>query len=381
MTRLLSCLTVAAILAPAVRAADPEPLARKDLDARILKVVTETINRGADIFNNGDHGGCYRFYQGSLMAVAPMLDHRPDLQKSVAKALDGAPSARTAADRAYVLRGALDELYSGLGGKTTTVAKTLYERLGGEQALKAVVDDFVARAATDKKVNFTRKGTKAEWEPTEDNVKKLKKGLIAFIGQATGGPQKYEGKSMKEVHKGMEITKEEFAALADDLKATLDRFQVPKKERDELLAIVASTAPDIIEAKGGDSEKKSLYERLGGEQALKAVVDDFVARAAVNAKVNFTRKGTKAEWKPTDDNVVKLKKGLITFIGQATGGPQKYEGKSMKEVHKGMEITKEEFDALAADLKATLDKFKVPQKEQEELLKIVGSTEKDIVEK
>lgn len=126
---------------------------------------------------------------------------------------------------------------------------------------------------------------------------------------------------------------------------------------------------------------KSLYDRLGGEAAITAVVDDFVARAAANPKVNFFRKGTKEEWKPTPEDIAKLKKHLVQLVSMVTGGPQKYEGRPMKEVHAGMEISDMEFAAIAADLVATLDKFKVPAAEQKELLKIVGGTSKDIVEK
>src|SRR5262249_15289248 len=138
---------------------------------------------------------------------------------------------------------------------------------------------------------------------------------------------------------------------------------------------------DIVESKGQPAAKKSLYDRLGGEPAITAVVDEFVARAAGNPKVNFTRKGTGQEWEATPANVRVLKKHLVALIGMVTGGPQKYEGRSMKEAHKGMQITSAEFDALAGDLKATLDKFKVPAQEQQELFKIIGSTKDDIVEK
>jgi hemoglobin len=65
----------------------------------------------------------------------------------------------------------------------------------------------------------------------------------------------------------------------------------------------------------------------------------------------------------------------------ATGGPNKYEGRAMKPTHAGMGITEAEFRALAGDLIASLDKFKVPQKEKDELITIVASTKKDIVEK
>src|SRR5262249_5684961 len=118
-----------------------------------------------------------------------------------------------------------------------------------------------------------------------------------------------------------------------------------------------------------EPEKKTLYERLGGEKAIAAVVDDFLTRGSKNPKVNVTRKGTGKEYKLTDEGVAELKKKLVDFIGEKTGGPQKYTGESMKEAHKGMKITNAEFDAAGADLKATLNKFKVPAKEQEELLK------------
>ena len=127
--------------------------------------------------------------------------------------------------------------------------------------------------------------------------------------------------------------------------------------------------------------EKSLYERLGGEPALTAVVDDFVGRTAANPKVNFFRKGTAYEWKPSNEEVAMLKKHLVTFIAEATGGPKAYKGRDMKSSHAGMMITNAEFDALAGDLAASLDKFKVPAKEKGELMAIAASTRSAIVEK
>jgi hemoglobin len=132
--------------------------------------------------------------------------------------------------------------------KPTT--KSLYDRLGGEPALTAVVHDFVGRAAGDPKVNFTRKGIPGhEWDASAANVAKLEKRLVQFIAMATGGPQKYEGKSMKSSHAGMKITEAEFNALAGHLVASLDKFNVPKREKDELMAVVGTTKADIVEVK------------------------------------------------------------------------------------------------------------------------------------
>jgi hemoglobin len=145
------------------------------------------------------------------------------------------------------------------------------------------------------------------------------------------------------------------------------------------VALALAAAPSAWSAPAGAPAKtKSLYERLGGEAALKIVVDDFVAVAAPDPKVDFTRGGT---WKATDASVAHLKKMLVDFMGQAFGGPQVYAGRTMKDAHRGMVITQAQFDALAGHLKATLVKHKVPAKEIDEVMAIAASTAPDIVEK
>lgn len=145
-------------------------------------------------------------------------------------------------------------------------------------------------------------------------------------------------------------------------------------------AVSVATLTLMIAAGGSVAQaqaKKSLYDRIGGEKALTVVVDDFVARAAANPKVNFLRSGAYAA---STAFVTQLKGHLVAFMGQAFGGPQKYTGRSMKDSHKGMRITQGEFDALAADLKATLEKHKVGKAEMDEIMKIAASTAGDIVE-
>lgn len=117
----------------------------------------------------------------------------------------------------------------------------------------------------------------------------------------------------------------------------------------------------------------TLYQRLGGREAIKGVVDDFIANLAADSRVNSRFKGFDAP------KIAKIQTDLADQICDATGGPCAYLGRDMKTVHKGMNITEAEWSATVEDLVKTLDKFKVPAKEQQELLAIIGPMKKDIV--
>ncbi|MCZ6776779.1 MAG: group 1 truncated hemoglobin [Ignavibacteria bacterium] len=127
-----------------------------------------------------------------------------------------------------------------------------------------------------------------------------------------------------------------------------------------------------------EKKEKSLYDRLGGVYAIASVVDDFIERLLVDDVLNANPAINEAR-----DRVPKagLKYRITSMVCQATGGPQKYTGRSMKDSHKHLNITEREWEAMIADFKITLDKFKVPEKEQNELIKILESTKKDIVMK
>ncbi len=355
----------------------------KARDARTDQAVFKTINLGVQLYNTGDHYGCYRLYQGQVFGLAATTADHASLATVLEDGLKRAEAQGRWDLRATALRETLDQVHAVLSGKP----KPLWDRLGGEPAVKAVVHDFVALAATDPKVDFFRGG---KYTVDAAGVANLEKLLVELISAVSGGPLKYTGRDMKSSHAGMAITNAQFDALAGDLIAVLKKYKVPQKEMDELVGAVASTRKDIVEAGRPTppapsmpvaSTGVSLYQRLGGAPAIKAVVDDFVARAATDPKVNFTRKGTPTEWPATPENVAHLKNGLVQLITQTTGGPGKYEGQAMKPLHAGMGITTAEFNAMAGDLKATLDKFRVPAKEQQELFAIIGSTKADIVEK
>lgn len=116
--------------------------------------------------------------------------------------------------------------------------------------------------------------------------------------------------------------------------------------------------------------QKSLYDRLGGQPAITAVVDDFVGNVAADSRINgFFAK--------TD--IPRLKRLLVEQICAGTGGPCTYTGRSMPEAHRGMHITDAQFGALVEDLQKSLNKFKVPEKEQSDLLGILGPMKPAIV--
>ena len=172
------------------------------------------------------------------------------------------------ADQRATQRMARDQQLSGTNGKGSSGSNadaktgqderklTLFERLGGEAGVNAIVDDFTTRALADPRVNWERKGVKdkrlfsrdesATWNPNPQSLATLKKHLAQFLALATGGPAKYDGKEMRTAHAGMKITNPEFDAAVGDLKASLDKLQVPTQEQKELLAIIESTRPQIV---------------------------------------------------------------------------------------------------------------------------------------
>ncbi len=254
--RVLATAVLAMAIGSATRA-DDKPLERSDLDRRIVKVVYEAALVGTDIFNKGNHEGCFRLYQGALVAVQPLLDHRPKLAASVKEHLEKARSMK-APEGAFELRAALDEVQNEIAPNpnaktepknTTPEPKktTLWERLGGEKGVQKVVDDLVAAVIEDPKVNFLRDGTV---KLDKKGVDSLKQKLVEMISETTGGPLKYSGKDMKTAHAGMKITAAEFDALGKALVEVLKKNKVAQTDIDDLMKIVGTTKPLIVEGKG-----------------------------------------------------------------------------------------------------------------------------------
>ena len=121
--------------------------------------------------------------------------------------------------------------------------------------------------------------------------------------------------------------------------------------------------------------QESLYKRLGSCDAIAAVTVDFLTQLATDKRLSRFFIGQ------SDDSKMKIKAHIIDMVCKVTGGPCTYSGRDMKTSHKGLGITEADWNTMAGHFVATLNKFNVPKKEQDELLAIVGTTKKDIVEK
>ncbi|MFZ3014668.1 MAG: group 1 truncated hemoglobin [Nitrospira sp.] len=126
-----------------------------------------------------------------------------------------------------------------LGSATSFAADaSLYDRLGGQGAIQAVVTKFISNVGGDKRIN--------SYFATTD-LKKLNKLLVEQVCAASGGPCTYSGRDMKTTHKGMKVTTAAFNALVEDLVSALDTFNVPAKEKGELLSVLGPMNKDIVE--------------------------------------------------------------------------------------------------------------------------------------
>jgi hemoglobin len=122
-----------------------------------------------------------------------------------------------------------------------TTAPSLYKRLGGYDALAVVTDDFLGRLAADPGFSRFFAGH------STDSIKRIRQHIVDQLCAATGGPCVYVGRDMKTSHAGLGITEKDWDASVRLLVATLDKFAVPGKEKDEVLATVSTLKKDIVE--------------------------------------------------------------------------------------------------------------------------------------
>lgn len=124
-------------------------------------------------------------------------------------------------------------------------AQTLFDKLGGKDAITKVVDNFITRVGGDKRVNHFFAATIAD----EARLAGFKAKMVDQICQAAGGPCKYTGKDMKSTHTGMPIHGKDFEAVVEDLTLTLEEMKVPKQDQKKLLSILGPMKKDIVQKK------------------------------------------------------------------------------------------------------------------------------------
>ncbi|MDX2457206.1 MAG: group 1 truncated hemoglobin [Gammaproteobacteria bacterium] len=122
------------------------------------------------------------------------------------------------------------------------------------------------------------------------------------------------------------------------------------------------------------SQEKTLYERLGGYDAIVAVVDKLLPRLENDAQLGrfWANRG--------DDGIAREKQLLVDYLCASAGGPVLYTGRDMPTSHKGMGISESDWQIFIGNVKATLAEFQVPQQEQDDVLAFIDSTRDGIVE-
>jgi hemoglobin len=137
-----------------------------------------------------------------------------------------------------------------------------------------------------------------------------------------------------------------------------------------LILLVATTA---VAPPASSQSKDNLYKRLGGYDAIAAVTDDMLGRLIADPQLSRFFVGL------NDVSKTRIRQHFVDFLCKATGGPCAYTGQDMKTAHAGINITEQDWAAAVKDLQATLDKFKVPERERGEVLTMVSGLKGDIV--
>jgi hemoglobin len=347
----------------------PAPLERKALDETVYKTLREVINKGADLYNAGDTAGCYRLYEGALMATEPLLDHRPNLQKDITAGLAKAAATPFLDQRAFVLREVIDKVRTDLRGAAPMVRpqdKSLWDALGGEKVVGKIVRDLVEAAMNDPKVNLFRGK-----EATATQITNFEQAMLAFISYRLKGPIPYLGKSMKEAHKGMRISEAEFDAFRGHFKKALEQNEVKAADIDYILKeVVDRLRGDIV-------EPPTAWDQMGGEKVATRVVDEFVDAVLKDPKIKFFRDPLKM---PTAGEIDLIKRKIIDLISSATDGPFKYNARSLVDTYRNQGITDAEYTLMVGYFKKALEGAGVKPAQADFLRDRIEAARKEVVE-
>ncbi|MBV6457522.1 MAG: hypothetical protein HONBIEJF_00635 [Fimbriimonadaceae bacterium] len=259
-------------------------------------------------------------------------------------------------------------------------AKSLYDRLGGIHKIAAAVDWAVDEEAKDEMLLKSPNYKSAITTAPRPFVKFM---VVNYVASMTGGPQKspYDVPSLckwfaytpEQNEHAWQLRWKGFERLGVDREAFME-LRKTFEAREQAAKPMAPPTTEIFK------DSKSLYARLGGIAPITLVINDFVNLLGADPVIGSNPNTVRAL---TSGNVSHggLKYLLTEQVAQATGGPFKYTGRSMKDSHKGLKISDKEWEVAGGLLKQVLDKYNVPLKEQNELFAVIASTRDDIVGK
>jgi truncated hemoglobin YjbI len=250
----------------------------------------------------------------------------------------------------------------------------VYVRLGKAAGIETVVLDFLTRVKADAQINGYFLNSSLDEAHLASCLEKQ-------IGNATGGPEKYDCKNMKDAHKDLHISKLDFDDLVGHLSDALVAAKVAKADIDTVLGVLGPMSADIVTDTTNDA---TIYQRVGRKPAIQSVILDFHARVAADMRINSFFAMT--------TNVDRLATCLVRQVCGATGGPCKYGEeitdaepgikspcKDMKSSHAGLDIGYSDFQALGEDMVAALDAAMVHAADRDTIVSVLGPMCSDIV--
>jgi hemoglobin len=380
---------------PVVRAYIPEPepgvtktapLSRQEVDRRVTEMLRTAFREGANLYNTGTLAGgtppdqtryptrAAYYFQGTVQSILPLLDHRPDLQQEAGRQLREALSVTDIDKRAWRIRDVMVHVWGQVSHMPLDVGpQNLWERLGQEEGVRKIVDDWIDNSIKDERVNFFRDG---KYRLSRREIDELKSHLVALASEIGGGKTiKYRGRLLKKTHEKMKIQEAELDAMISHLRRALIRAKVNQEDQDTILGGIKFVRRDIVPA-GPPSEPETVWERMGGTPVVTKVVNDWIDGCVADRRHNFFREGPR---KLTPEQITDLKQKLVQLASSLSNGPEIYRGRNLTEAHRNLGVTNAEFDAMISHLKLAMVKHHIKEAEMEFILKGIETAREKIV--
>lgn len=249
----------------------------------------------------------------------------------------------------------------------TDVQASLWDSLGGDAGVNALLDLVLANVAADPEIN---------WMFLHTDVPALKVKFHDLLCSTAGGDCTYTGQDMATAHADMAITDAQFDAFVADLYAGLDTAGVPYSAdptagvypADSLLVVLASTRTEIVTDADGTGV---LFNRIGGIAGVSAIITDFAGKVTADSTVNAGF---------ANSNMTTLGQLFVMQMCDLTGGYCTYDGKTMHDAHVGMGITIDQFNTVGGHMMEALTDASVSSTDQATIMGALSAMCPDIVE-